>query len=168
MLTLCFLPSLLNVGAGIYVANSYYIANTPIANNTMIVGGSCSSSSCNYVVYCFSNSTSSNVGYYVFPDGTRKNSNNYYDHHISRESVSGIRIYSNAYYSHYYGGRNIPRMWGIFTCELPDSEGHTVETSIGIYSSRPSVYLMHDYVITHDCNNYTSVLLFFRCTICVQ
>ena len=144
-----------------------YIDNTPIANNTMIVGGSCSS--CNYNVYCFSNSTSSSVGYYVFPNGVRYSSSSY-NHYISRESVSGIRIYSNAYYNRYYGTRNIPSIWGIFTCELPDSEGHTVETSIGIYSSRPSVYLLH-YVITHDYNNYTCCIIIFQvhhlCTIVV-
>ena len=49
---------------------------------------------------------------------------------LNDKQNSGVRLY---FYSHY----NTPDIWGIFTCQIPDSEGNNVETSIGIYSSKP-------------------------------
>ena len=119
-------------GAGIYVSNSHHVNQLPVSNNSLIVQKPNSCYYCKIDVYCYSNSTSSSVGYYKFPNNQRIYSNNdYYDYTIGRITSSGIRIRSYRY--------DTPDIWGIFTCELPDSEGNTVEASIGIYSSMPSI-----------------------------
>ena len=100
-----------------------------VTNNSLIV----QRSRCYYCkvnVYCYSNSTSVNTGYYIFPNGGRISDSRYYDYTVDQRSYSGVRIRSYRY--------DTPDIWGIFTCEIPDSEGNTVETSIGIYSSMPS------------------------------
>ena len=102
-----------------------------VANNSLIVQKSSSCSYCKVDVFCYSNSTSSNTGYYIFPNADRISSDSRrYDYTVDQRSYSGVRIRS-------YSSRT-PDIWGIFTCEIPDSEGNTVETSIGIYSSMPS------------------------------
>ena len=120
-------------GAGIYVDDSYHVNNLAVNNNSLIVQKPNSCYYCKIDIYCYSNSTSSSVGYYKFPTNQRVDSDGrHYDYTIGRINPSGIRIRS-------YSTRT-PDVWGIFTCELPDSEGNTVETSIGIYSSMPSIY----------------------------
>ena len=124
-----------------------------VANNSLIVKKS-------YMgVYCYSNSTSTNIGCYIFPDSVSQYSNSYHDYIIQRQTNSGVHLHSS------YGAN----MWGIFTCEIPDSEGNTVETSIGIYSSEPckltrkiSLYIIL-YIYPALC-----IILSFRCTICVH
>ena len=102
-----------------------------VAVNSLIVRKSSSCSYCRVDVYCYSNSTSTSAGYYIFPNDIRQYSiSDYYDYSVAREAYSGIRINNYASYN--------PDIWGIFTCEIPHSEGNTVETSIGIYSSMPS------------------------------
>ena len=115
-----------------YVRYSNHINQLPVGNNSLILQKTSRCRYCKIEVYCYSNSTSSSVGYYKFPNNQRIYSNNdYYDYTIDRITPSGIRI-RNYYYE-------TPDIWGIFTCELPDSEGNTVDTSIGIYSSMPSI-----------------------------
>ena len=117
-------------GAGFYVSSSYYLNNVAVTNNSLIVQKS-SCYYCRVAVYCYSNSTSSTTGYYIFPNGHRRSSDSrHYDYTVDQQSYSGVRIRS---YRH-----DTPNIWGIFTCEIPDSDGNTVETSIGIYSSMPS------------------------------
>ena len=121
---------ILKTGAGFYVASSYYLNNVAVTNNSLIVQKS-SCYHCKVDVYCYSNSTSSSTGYYIFPNNDRKSSDSHhYSYTVDQQTYSGVRIRS------YYW--NTPDIWGIFTCEIPDSEGNTVETSIGIYSSMPS------------------------------
>ena len=128
----------LNTGAGFYVDDSYYLNNVAVANNSLIVPkqSSCYYDYYNYNcrtvnVYCYSNSSLSNVGYYVFPNHVRQYStSDYYDYQVNRQAYSAIHIGNIVSSS--------PDIWGIFTCEMPDSEGSTVKTSIGIYSSMPS------------------------------
>ena len=128
---LFILNNILHTGVGFYVDDSYYLNNMAVANNSLIVQKSSSCSYCKVDVYCYSNSTSTSAGYYIFPNDVRQYSiSDYYDYIVDRQSYSGIRIINYA--------SNTPDIWGIFTCELPDSVGNTVETSIGIYSSMPS------------------------------
>ena len=109
-------------GAGLYV-DSYNDYTAP--NNSLIT----KSYSRQVTVHCYSNSTSTNIGYYIFPDGISKYSTfDYLDYRVNRET-SGVYIQAERY--------NTPDIWGIFTCEIPDSDGNIVETSIGIYSSTP-------------------------------
>ena len=70
----------------------------------------------------------------MLPNNARRYSeSSYYYYNIFREGYSGIRL-RNYRYEH-------PNYFGISTCELPDSEGNTLETSIGIYSSMPSEFI---------------------------
>jgi len=63
---------------------------------------------------------SSNVGYIQFPTGSlRYNDSDYYQWEITRINPSGIRVQS-------YQDTD-PNSWGIFTCQLPDSNGNTIE-----------------------------------------
>ena len=108
-------------GAGFYVDESNYLNNVAVANNSLIV-----TRHSRVDVHCYSNSTSTNIGYYIFPDSVSQYRSSYHSYNIYRQTNSGVRLYSY--------NTNI---WGIFTCEIPDSEGNNVETSIGIYSSMP-------------------------------
>ena len=70
----------------------------------------------------------------MLPNNARRYSeSSYYYYNIFREGYSGIRLRNYGY--------NQPSYFGISTCELPDSEGNTLETSIGIYSSMPSEFI---------------------------
>ena len=70
----------------------------------------------------------------MLPNNARRYSeSSYYYYNIFREGYSGIRLRNYAHYQ--------PSYFGISTCEIPDSEGNTLETSIGIYSSMPSEFI---------------------------
>ena len=128
------------IGSGLYIQSSVYVNQQAVLNNSLVVprSRSCSNYYCSETVldlYCYSNSTSSSVGYYMYPDGNRYSSSDSYRYTVVRQSYSTLQLYGAS--SRYYGSMSI---WGIFTCELPDAEGNTVETSIGIYSSSPSKF----------------------------
>ena len=58
-----------------------------VANNSLIVSSSCHYNyNCRAVnVYCYSNSSLSNVGYYVFPNRVRKcSTSDYYDYQVNK------------------------------------------------------------------------------------
>ena len=78
--------------------------------------------------YCYSNSSSSSVGYLRYPSGNAYYSSEHQYVYVNRMSPSGIKAY---YYNRY---NTIPSYFGIYTCELPDAEGNTIYTAIGIYS----------------------------------
>lgn len=147
-------------GAGIHVVNSYYTRNKPVSNNALIVQQSSCYSNCRKVdFYCYSNSTSSSVGYVYFPNNVRyySSSSNYYMT-VSRVSPGGIHIYN------YY--RNSPSVWGIYTCQIPDSRGRTLERNIGVYSSTPSMY---QYTVNIICYMLSCVSYWIcRCTISIS
>ena len=68
----------------------------------------------------------------MFPNGGRISStSDYYDIRVERLNPSGIHF--EDIYNYYLD------LFGIYTCELPDSEGNTLEASIGIYDSFPSM-----------------------------
>lgn len=111
---------------------SYYYDDKAVANNSVIVKKPHSCRYCKIIFYCYSNSSSSSVGYIRFPHYNTlvysDNSWNYWE--VYRQSPSGIRV-RNYYYSD-------PYYWGILTCEIPDSNGNTLEICAGVYSSMPS------------------------------
>ena len=136
--------------------DSRYMNHIALANNSMIVSKQTGCHYCDVDIYCYSNATSSNVGYFIFPNGGRVYSDNsHYRYTIRRQSYSGIRLHN--YYYH------TPSMFGIFICELPDMEENTLEASIGIYSSMPSKLPRPNGL--HWC---TIGLYHYRYTICVQ
>ena len=101
-----------------------------MANNSMIVAdlSNCWTCSRDIDVYCYSNSTFSNVGYVVTKCGGKiYNAIVNYGVNVSRVNPSGIQIKIYNYSSSYYD------CFGMFTCELPDSEGNTLEASFGVY-----------------------------------
>ena len=118
-----------------YIEHSRYHSNTAVTNNSLIVSGSSSCRGCRVNVYCYSNTTSSNVGYVIFPNGGRVYSDrDYRDMSVYRVNPSGIHFYNYRSYTIDY--------YGIYTCELPDTEGNTLEISVGIYSSIPSMIIV--------------------------
>ena len=124
---------IMNIGAGLYVHHSYYYdsTSTAVANNSLILRKTRTCYYCKVDIVCHSNSTSQTVGFYIYPNGARIYSNgNYYNYTAYRTGYSGIRLRNYRY--------DTPIYYGIFTCELPDSEGNTLHTSIGIYTSMPS------------------------------
>lgn len=128
---------LLNIGSGIYVQLSRDVSTAPVVNNSFVIARS---KQCGYRcsetvldLYCYSNSTSQSVGYFKFPNDHSYYSSEY-GYSLQRQTYSAMRMYIHVGYRSYSSGQ----IWGIFTCELPDTEGNTVETSIGIYSSMPS------------------------------
>lgn len=117
-----------HAGAGIHVVNSNYHKNTAVPNNALIVRQSSCSYSCYKVhFYCYSNSSSSSVGYIIFPNGGQVyNTYDYGDMSVFRTSPAGM-------YAHNYH-RYTPDYWGIYTCQIPDSLGRNIERNIGIYA----------------------------------
>ena len=117
-----------------YVQNSFSHKNTAVANNSLIVANlyNCGSCSGDVDVYCYSNSTLSNVGFVISENGKRLYYNTTY-YSVSTFTVhpSGIQIIISNSTRRYYSG--------IYTCVLPDSEGNTLEASIAIYEIFPSV-----------------------------
>ena len=132
-----------HAGAGIYVKGSSFHNNFGIYNNSVIVKKSSSCYYCRVVFYCYSNSSSSNVGYVQFPTGSlRYNDSDYYHWEITRTNPSGMRVRSYQ--------DNIPYSWGVFTCRLPDSNGKIIETSIGVYPRMPGIF-MYCFKIGYSC-----------------
>ncbi len=105
-------------GAGIFVLDSYYSSNQPVANNSAIVWKS--SSYYNKVnLYCISNSSSSSVSAYLqYPYGNPFNSR--------RCGIGCYRWYST---ESYLRSSN----QGIFTCRIQDSRGIYLDLHFGMY-----------------------------------
>ena len=147
--------SIFYTGAGIHVEESLFHNNSAMHNNSVIVKKSCYN--CKVKFYCYSNSSSSNVGYVQFPTGSlRYNDSDYYQWEITRINPSGIRVRS-------YQDTD-PNSWGIFTCRLPDSNGNIIETSIGVYSRMPGMS-MYCFI-----RNYSCIFFLIPCrpTTCIQ
>ena len=139
--------SFVMAGSGIYIKQSRYINNRAAAKNSLIEWTDY------FSVQCYSNSTSGDRAYFRFPNGRRVYSSYYYGYYLSQLNYTGVKISQSSFRR---------RIYGIFTCEVPDSQGIMVETSIGIYHSTPSEFLKHFYIIL------IYSFSFIRCTICVQ
>ena len=118
--------------------SSRYLNNSHVANNSMI---SLKTGSIIFSFYCYSNSSSSSVGYLRYPNGNAYYSEQY-DVYVNRVNLSGIQVYNTRYYD--------PNYYGIYTCELPDAEGNTIYTAIGIYSYNSLPTLSIDYCTYTD------------------
>lgn len=115
-------------GAEIYVAHSLNYSGVTVANNSLIVHHPPSCHSCKTEFYCYSNSTFSNVGEVIFPDGSVHHTNPVRgtDYYVERLKHSGIHIQVH----------NLNAQ-GIYTCKLPDSSGSILDVSIGLYRDLP-------------------------------
>ena len=113
--------------ATIYVARSLNFSGIVPANNSFIVHYPSSCSGCQVDFTCYSDSTSSGKGEVVFPDGNA---------YSSAASLDGGYTVERLQYStlHVQVSNLYPTL-GVFTCKLPDSNGKTIHTSIGVYAS---------------------------------
>ena len=130
-----------------YIEDSRYHESMAVTNNSLIVSNSYKCHECEVNVYCYSNTTSSNVGYVIFPNGGRVyNDRDYHDISVYRVNPSGMHFYNYRSYTIDYSG--------IYTCELPDTEGNTLEASVGIYESTPSMIIIANIIISNHCDVY--------------
>ena len=108
----------------VYVAESYDHEDVIMANNSagLYHPGSCLN--CPVVFYCFSNSMSSGVGELILPGGTTHHDTDSSQLLVERLPFSTLRVQVS----------NSQPITGLFTCRLPDSNGNTMETTIGLYS----------------------------------
>ena len=83
----------MNAGIGMYVQYSEYINGMAVKNNSLIVQKQSSCRYCKVDIYCYSNSSSQNVGYYLFPNGgTVYSDSNHYYYYVHRTGYSGLRM----------------------------------------------------------------------------
>ena len=109
----------------VYVAESYDHEDVIVANNSAVLYHPGSCLNCPVVFYCFSNSTSSGVGELILPDGTTHHHNTDSSQLlVERLPFSTLRVQVS----------NSQPITGLFTCRLPDSNGNTMETTIGLYN----------------------------------
>ena len=106
---------------------------------------------CKVDVYCHSNSTSQSVGDY------------FYIQHTLTPFLAIISLQLDMLVFGYVTVIHIHPLSGVSSfCKIPDSDGNTLEVSIGIYSSMPSEF-KHSYDHASDDN-----IELFSCTISVQ
>ena len=113
----------------LYAIDRYDQTGTLLANNSIIFHHSSSCSDCQVEFYCFSNSTLSDVGDVLVPyyyDDTIGSGGSGHSEQVAVErlpfSTLHVQVPS-------VGLGNV----GIFTCRLPDTNGNTLDYSIGIY-----------------------------------
>ena len=113
-------------GAEMYVAHSLNYSGVIVANNSLVFPSYCYN--CKTEFYCYSNSTFSDVGEVIFPDGSVHHTKPVYgtEYNVERLEHSGIHIQL----------RN-SQAQGIYTCRLPDSSGNVLDISIGLYRDLP-------------------------------
>ena len=105
-----------------YVVDSYDQEDTILANNSAILHHPWSCLGCSVEFYCFSNSSLSEVGEVVFPDGTTHTKS--IQPMVERLPFATLRVQVS----------NSQPMTGVFTCRLPDSNGNILETSISLFN----------------------------------
>ena len=114
-----------SVGAGIYVEHSQYISNSAVANNTAVRLKTVYCDNCRLSFYCLSNSTKNTPKATLLDPRGRK---------FPTQETYGLRVNwvnSSGFYTH-NNGYDIPGQ-GIYTCEMPDSNGNLLMLSIGVY-----------------------------------
>ena len=109
----------------LYAFDKFNNRGTLMPNNSIIIHQPLSCSNCQIDFYCFSNSTLTGVGEVMIPNNTMENNH------------SGKVLVERLPYStlHVQIPNTASENEGIFTCRLPDSNGNTLDISIGVYSS---------------------------------
>ena len=117
-----------------FVTHSKHLNNKALANNSVVILEPSACQYCRLVFYCYSNSSNTNKGYIIFPNDQQYYDNSsIYDVEIRRLIPSGIRFRNYISLT--------PHIDGIYTCQLPDSNGNILNISIAYYSSDPSKFL---------------------------
>ena len=106
-----------------HVAESYNQEDTILSNNSATLYHPPSCFYCRVKFYCISNSTLSGVGDLVLPDGS-----------IHHTDSSGLSVERLPFSTLHVQVSNSQPVTGLFTCRLPDSNGNTLETTIGLYN----------------------------------
>ena len=106
-----------------YVAESYNQEDAILSNNSAILYHPLSCYYCPVEFYCISNSTLSGVGDLVLPDGS-----------IIHSDSSGLSVERLPFSTLHIQVSNSLAATGLYTCKLPDSNGNTLETTIGLYN----------------------------------
>ena len=127
-------------GAGIYVSDSQRYAGRQAAqpNNTYLSIYSDRYSSPGYqyrrfTVFCCSNrSSSSNVGSFMEPTGNTYTSN-FYELRIERYSSSSSYAGCIQLYGYEYYRSSLSYNSGVYTCNIPDSNGLTQRVNFALY-----------------------------------
>ena len=124
-------------GGGIFVYHSKDVNNKAVANNSVIILKPYSCPFCRVDFYCYSNSSDANNTYIIFPNNRRFYSRSrVYNMKVSRIiNPSGIRLRNYA--------TNTPSYEGIYTCQLPDSNGNILNINIGYYDDDPRMFILH-------------------------
>ena len=106
-----------------HVAESYDKEDTILSNNSAILYHPPSCSDCLVEFYCISNSTLSGIGDLVLPDGS-----------IVHTDSSGLSVERLPFSTLHIQVSNSQAVTGLYTCRLPDSNGNSLETTIGLYN----------------------------------
>ena len=147
-----------SAGAGIYVEHSQFISNSAVANNTAVRLTSVDCENCRLSFYCLSNSTTNtSKAILQYPSGRKFPTQELYSLRVNWVNSSGFYAHNN--------GRYIPGQ-GIYTCEMPDSNGNLLMLSIGVYHDSlrtdSHYYIKYNYYVLlfsgfshyHDCSNF--------------
>ena len=106
-----------------HVAESYDKEDTILSNNSAILHHPPSCYDCLVEFYCISNSTLSGIGDLVIPDGS-----------IHHTDSSGLSVERLPFSTLHIQVSNSLAVTGLYTCRLPDSNGNSLETTIGLYN----------------------------------
>ena len=134
------LSIIIHVGSGMYLDSHGYFLNNSIV--IAYSGYSCYSRK----LYCYSDSSWYDIGHVRAYNG--RTSSSYHNYlSVSRQNPAGLLL-------QYRTCNNLHP--GIYTCEIPDSNGQITESSIAVYSSTPSEFM---YKINKECTQMHSISL---------
>lgn len=114
---------------------SHNITNSAVCNNSIVVPKSQTGTDRKLDFYCYSE-VCSGTAYIQFSNGNKiDNSARYND--VVVEQVSGAAVVPAYTYK-----TNSPQLYGVYTCEVPDSTGSLLHFSIVVYYTLPGVQLL--------------------------
>ena len=122
-------------GGGIFVNRSKDINNKAVANNSVIILKPYPCPYCRVDFYCYSNSSDTDNAFIIFPNNGRYYRNRYNTEVSKLNNPSRIRLRNYA--------NNAPTYEGIYTCQLPDSNGNILNINIGYYADDPRMFILH-------------------------
>ena len=137
-------------GGGIFVTHSKNVNNMAVENNSLVILKPSDCLHCKVDFTCYSNSSDPNNGYIISPNGGRYYSGRPYYMEVQRKSPSGIQVRSYTY-------RN-PSLEGVYTCQLPDSNGNILNLNIAYYTDDLRMFIFLKKIVQHFYNLYFSFI----------
>ena len=117
-----------HLGVGIYIVDSKYISSSAVPNNSIVVPKSSGSRRLDF--YCYSEA-SSGTAYIKFPNGNKEDSSARYNDVVVEQISGTVGVHAYTYKTYN------PQLYGVYTCEIPDSTGALLHFSIVIYYTLP-------------------------------